>query len=321
MAFFSSAENRIKCGRCGTEFDVNKNKDGCPLCGLGSIKVIEQEAKNFNNIKETESDLLNIPIELKLSPGKIIVDKESSKVGLWGMFNDFFSGKALLRISANMLEKEKKEYVSLNQLIESAKKIMNDRKLLSLKGFPNDIDSDSSVGRLVYHFMAGFHKIGLFEVKTIGIQEGKSIWNYSWDDLMIRPTKEGLEFARIKNKVFEDKDYENQTLTNEESKWMIKYLREIDKKGFKEYTILKQIVDFIREGNNGNKDLWGWFKKNPNFITYIKDWSSKNNNQKAFEKQLTNLSQTFSSGKISILRELGIIKNKRNDYTIIGELK
>lgn len=321
MAFFSSSENRVKCGKCGTEFDINKNKDGCPLCGFGRIRVVDKEAEiKISSAEQSEHDLLKIPNDIKLPQGKVIVDEESGKVGLWGMFNDFFSGKALLRINANLLEKDRTEYISLNKLIENSKKTMYSRNLLSLKGFPNDIEADSSVGRLVYHFVAGFHKIGLFEVKVVGTHESKSIWNHSWEDLMIRPTKEGLEFARIRNRIFEDKDYENQTLTKEESVWMINYLKEIDKKGFKEYSLLKEIKIFIQEGHNGNKDLWEWFKKNPSFISYIKYWSSKNNNPKAFEKQLTNLSQTFSSGKISLLRELGIIQNKRNDYTIIGEI-
>ena len=85
--------------------------------------------------------------------------------------------------------------------------------------------------------------------------------------------------------------------------------------------MLKEIASFIQKGNNGNNDLREWFKKNPIFVSYVKEWSSKSDDDKEFEKQLSNLSQTYGSGKISLLRELGVISNKRNDYKVIGELK
>ena len=209
----------------------------------------------------------------------------------------------------------------MNELIEKAKGVMQENRLTVLKGFPNDIESDSSVGRLVFHFLAGFNKMGLVNVKLVGTSEREIIWSEPWETIIIAPTQKGLEFARLRNWVFDEHDYKNQVLTEEEQKWMINYLIEIDQQGFKEYHLLKQITSFIKKGKNGNRDLWEWFKNNPEFITYIKSWSSKNDNPKAFEKQITNLAQTFGSGKISLLRELGIIKNKRNDYTIVGELK
>ena len=66
--------------------------------------------------------------------------------------------------------------------------------------------------------------------------------------------------------------------------------------------------------------MWDWLKKNPEFVSYVKERSGKSKNPKAFERQLENLSKTFGASKISLLRELGIIKNKRDDYTIIGEI-
>ena len=43
-------------------------------------------------------------------------------------------------------------------------------------------------------------------------------------------------------------------------------------------------------------------------------------NKEVFEKQLGNYSKSYAASKISLLRELGAIRNKRNDYTIIGEI-
>ncbi len=323
MALFSK-ENRVKCGRCNTEFDFQKNSERCPLCGFGKHMFTNDSLPKIDNVGSKElskNDYLIIPSYLKLSKGKVISDHETSIVGLWGMVNDFFSGKALLRINANLLNETKKDYISLFDLIECAKNTILYNKLTKLKGFPNDVTADSSVGRLVYHFIDGFHKMGLFEIKPLKKMEGEKIWSEDWKNILIRPTEEGLAFSRLSNKVFDEKNYEDQTLTVVESEWLLQYLREIDKKGFKEYTLLKEIFFFIKNGNNGNKDLWAWFKKNPSFIKYIEAWSGKKDNPKAFEKQINNLAQTFSSGKISLLREIGIIKNKRNDYTIIGDIE
>ena len=163
--------------------------------------------------------------------------------------------------------------------------------------------------------------MGLFDVMLKDKQEKKNIWNEEWKNILIRPTKEGLEFARLKNNVFDLGKYDEQVLTKEESAWLIGHLKEIGSKGFREYDTLLKVLNFIKEGNNGNKDLWNWFAKNNDFVSYVSEWSAKNDNPKAFNKQLSNLAQTFGSGKISLLRELGVIKNKRNDYTVIGDLK
>lgn len=320
MALFSK-ENRIKCGRCNTEFDLQKNLQSCPLCGFGKHMFKEMTGDPSSTVGEIKiEDYLVPPPSMNFAPGKIVLDHETKVVGLWGMVNDFFSGKALLRINANMISERKKDYVSLFDLIEFSKKMMHRYNLTKLKGFPNDLNSESSVGRLVYHFIDGFYKMGLFEVKFTKKFDGGKIWKEDWRDILIRPTEEGLEFARLPNRVFDEKNYEEQTLTNKEREWIINYLKKIDNKGFKEYTLLKEIFLFLKKGNNGNVDLWNWFKSNDSFVSYLKVWSSKKENPKSFNKQIEKLAQTFSIGKISLLREMGVIKNKRNDYTIIGEL-
>ncbi|MBS3088628.1 hypothetical protein J4402_02500 [Candidatus Pacearchaeota archaeon] len=326
MSLFSSSENRVKCGKCGTEFDLNKNQDSCPLCGFGRSQPIDiLSNKEFQQEESShEKDLLSIPPQLKLSKGNINAGGGRNKIGSWGMFNDYFSGKFLLRINANLMHEKKVEFVSLHELIENAKVIISKRGLKKMKGFPNDIKTESSVNRLVNHFLVEFYNMGLFDVQSKSPIKKKSIWNESWENILVRPTSEGLEFAKLKNKIFDEKAApikDNQILTNEERQWLINYLKNIEKYNFKEYSLLKEIASFIQKGNNGNNDLREWFKKNPIFVSYVKEWSSKSDDDKEFEKQLSNLSQTYGSGKISLLRELGVISNKRNDYKVIGELK
>jgi hypothetical protein len=313
MKLIDQTENWVKCGRCNTEFDLNKNTIGCPLCGFG------KEDKRFvgSNVKFSSHLTLPLP-ELKLKKVTPIVDEGTKLVGSWGMFNDFFSGKFVCRTLTHMIKEKGENYIKLSDLIEKAKMIVKENNLSELKGFPKDVDSDSSIGRLVYHFISTFYGMGLLDLKTVK-NNADNIWSESWSNILITLTQDGYEFAKLRNKIFDENDRSSQTLTTEEKEWMIEFLKEIDKKGYKEYSILSQVHSFIKKGNNG-KDLWKWFKENENFIRYLKSWSKKKSNAKEFQKQIANLSQTFASGKISLLRELGLISNRRNDYSIIGEL-
>ncbi|MBI2176683.1 hypothetical protein HYU40_05060 [Candidatus Woesearchaeota archaeon] len=309
---FATGENRVKCGKCGSEFDLNKNSDGCPLCGFGPNGINSQSVSK-------ELNYLTIPPQIKVPSGQIVLDDLTRSVGLWGMFNDFFSGKALLRISANLLYTQKVEYVPLTKLIGESKKIIKRYELSKLKGFPKDLDDNFSIRRLVTHFLDGFRNLGLFEVHLEKGAQKKNIWNEDWDKILVRPTSQGLEFARLKNNIFDNLD-KNQVLTPEEKIWLLNYLKSIDRQGFKEYTLLSDVYSFIKKGNNGKDDLWKWFENNPKFVAYVKKVSSKTNDPVEFKKQLSNLATTFSSGKISLLRELGLVKNERNDYSIIGRM-
>ena len=76
MGLFTTQENRIRCGKCNTEFDLNKNSDGCPMCGFGKktakegvteVKTISQKIQD-----EQASMYFQIPPSLRLSSGKVI---------------------------------------------------------------------------------------------------------------------------------------------------------------------------------------------------------------------------------------------------------
>jgi ribosomal protein L37E len=331
--FNTKRENTVKCGKCGTEFDLELNKEGCPLCGFGRNKETDS-ADSYESVAATykarEEELrkkvygignyLAIPPQIKSSKGKPLLTEQTKSVGQWGMFNDYFSGKALLRICANQINENNSKNISLDSLIQTAKEVMRRENLCSLKGFPNDIKSESSVNRLVYHFVVGFYEMGMFEVELNASVKKNSLWNHDWEEIFLRPTEEGLEFARLKNKVFDEKKYEDQTLTPEERAWLLNYLKRLDKSGFKEYTLLKEIVSFMKKGKTG-KDLEKWFSENGKFRDYLKTWSAKSDNEEKFEKQVRNLAVTFSASKISLLRELGIIKNERNNFKVIGDIE
>jgi ribosomal protein L37E len=303
-------ENRVKCGRCSTEFDINKNLKGCPLCGFG-------KGSTSSNFTIKKSSYLSVPPKLNLKAFLPIVDEERKIVGAWGMFNDFFSGKAVCRILAHVMNETGNDYIKLDDLIKKTTEVFADCNLSELKGFPKDLQSDSSVGRLVYHFISTFANMGLLNIKS----NNKSNWtSEGWNNVLITLTKDGYEFAKLRNKIFDDNDRSSQVLTVEEREWMIEFLKEIDKKGYKEYSILYEVYTFIKKGHNGKNDLWKWFRENKNFRKYLEVWSRKVDKPKEFEKQIANLAQTFAAGKLSLLRELGIISDRRNDYTVIGEL-
>jgi len=320
---YNLSENRIKCGKCNTEFDLNKN-DGCPLCGFGiGLQTAGIRINKKLQIEDGSINYLAIPKNLDLKPGQLRIDDETKSVGSWGMFNSFFPGKAVLRILANMLDKEKTKIVTLDALINKTSEETQKYSLSKLRGFPNDPNNKNSIGRLVYHFIRTFTEMGFFTVKPK--EETKNnVWDEPWVNIEITLTKEGLEFAKLKNKIFDNGDFsqasiEFQILTKEEKQWLTCYLKKIDEKEYKEYSILKNVFDFIKQGHNGKDELWNWFETNPDFINYVKQWSRKTDNPEAFEKQIKNLSITFAGGKLALLRELGVVSNKRNDYTIVGE--
>ena len=316
----SEEKNWVRCGQCNTEFDLNKN-DGCPLCGFGSKgKHSDIQLYKKKILADKRTDYLMVPdYNFKVKPINPIIDYETQSVGSWGMFNSFFPGKAVLRILANLIRDKKADSITLQELVNTTKDVIKDSGFNEFRGFPNNPDKDNSIGRLVYHFIKTFAKMGLLNAYSDG-RNDESVWKENWSDIQISLTLDGLEFAKLRNKLFDELE-KNQILTSEEKKWLLDYLKKIDKMGYKEYSMLRDIYKFIKEGHNGKNELWDWFGKNRNFRNYIKKGSRKANDQDAFKKQVENLSMTFAAGKLALLRELGVISNKRNDYTILEDLK
>ena len=323
MGLFTTQENRIRCGKCNTEFDMNKNRDYCPLCGFGKKTAKEsiEEAKVLpKKIQDDQSSMyFQIPPSLRLSSGKITSNDETKTWGAWLMFNDFFAPKFLSRVLVWKMQKENSDAILLSELMNESIGLISKYNLSHLKGFPN-LKKDIEGNRLVHHFLRTFVNMGLVNAEPV--EKGiKDVWKEKWDKIKVSLTKEGLNFAQIKNNVFDDGRTE-QILTPEEKKWLIDHLKQIDKEGYKEYSILKGIYDFLKAGNNGNQDLWSWFENDEKFKKYILSRSERaRNDDKKFKKQIHNYARSFASAKISLLRELGVIKNKRNDYTVMGALE
>lgn len=321
MGLFTTQENRIRCGKCNTEFDLNRNPDGCPLCGFGKKiakeGVTESKVMPKKNPDDPASMYFQIPPSLKLSSGKVISNDETKTWGAWLMFNDFFAPKFLSRVLAWKMQKENSKSILLSDLMSESIGLIREHNLSHLKGFPN-LEKDKEGGRLVHHFLRTFVNMGLVNAEPIE-KDIEDVWKEKWDKIKVSLTKEGLEFAQIKNRVF-DEGRAEQILTLEEKDWLIDHLNQIDKEGYREYSILKGIYDFLKVGNNGNKDLWAWFENNEKFKKYILSRSERaRNDDKKFKKQLYNYARSFASAKVSLLRELGVVKDKRNDYSIIGE--
>ena len=316
MAFFSSQENRIRCGSCNTEFDLNKNK-GCPLCGLGNNLMATTESSSKLKAQRHSIDYIVSSPAINVRTGAITTNSETRAIGSWGMFNSFFPGKFALRVLGNMLYESKKKFIPLKELINKCTEVLSRRGLSRYRGFPNDPFADSSIGRFVSHFIKTFANMGLFEVKSKEKTKG-TIWDEPWKNIEITLTKQGYEFATLRNKILDEHE-DAQVLTEEEKVWLLKHLKSIDNE-YKEYSTLLAVFRFIKSGHNGKDDLWNWFKNNTNFVEYVKDWSRKANDPIAFTKQINNLAPMFASAKLALLREIGVIKNKRNDYTVIGEI-
>ena len=315
----NSFENNIICGNCGTHFDFNRNPAGCPLCGFGKDHILntkKQITLPMNQKDETLQRLFDIPSDIELQSGNVIIDDETKTWGSWLMFNDFFAPKLITRVLAWKLHEEETETILLSSLMSDVIKTIEESGLSKMKGFPN-LNKDPKGERLVNHFLRTFTKMGLTFVKPLN-PDVKDIWKENWEKIRVTLSIKGLEFAQMKNPVFDEQKTE-QILSKEEKKWIIDYLKEIDEVGYREYSILKEVYNFIKEGNNGNKDLWNWFINNEKFRNYIPERSKRaREDPEIFQKQMENYARSFSTAKISLLRELGVINNKRNDYSITG---
>ncbi|MBI2581045.1 hypothetical protein HYV85_04560 [Candidatus Woesearchaeota archaeon] len=320
MGLFTIQENRIICGRCNTEFDLNKNLEGCPLCGFGKKAAKEPEEARALTTKAKEEGLiefLHIPPSLKLTSGTITKDEETETWGSWLMFNDFFAPKFLARVLAWKMHMAKTDSILLSDLMESSINIISKYNLSTLKGFPN-LEKDKEGNRLVNHFLWTFVNMGLIQAKAVD-KNIDDVWKESWDKIKVSLTKEGLEFAQIRNAVFDDEETE-QILTQDEKNWLVNHLKQIDKEGYREYSVLREVYNFLKAGKNGNKDLWNWFENNEKFKKYILSRSERaRKDERVYRKQIHNYARSFASAKVSLLRELGVVKDKRNDYSIIGE--
>jgi hypothetical protein len=297
------------------------------VCESTQIIVGDQ----LKNISSVEKDYLDTPPKIENFKDSKVIFYHGQKnqgenyriksIGSWGQFNSFFPIKAASRILTNYLYEKSLESVKLNEFVDKCLLIFEQKGYTKYRGFPSS-DKDTARGRFVWHFLTTAYEMGLIRISNSNLgSEGMPRTLLDWKEVEIDVTKDGMEFALLPNNIF-DGISDQQVLTTDEKEWMISYLIKIDEEGYKEYSLLKGISKFLAEKHNGKDDLWGWFKNNNTFVEYIKSWSrkTKKGDEQALTEQIDTLSKSFASSKVALLRELGIVKNKRNDYTILEEL-
>jgi len=305
-------ELRIKITRENAERVAELIKELAQLEAEGMVAIsTEAEATKPEPAKPLLNYLSPPPDLPNLESGTPYLETPAAKhVGTWGQFNSFFPVKAVLRILCQMVGEASGEPINLQELVDRSKNIFKSAGLGRYRGFPSS-NKESAIGRLVWHFITPAHEMGL--VKIEGAEE---IPIHGWGKVRISPTSEGLEFAKLKNPVFDEGSTE-QVLSVPEREWVISYLKKIDEGGYKEFSFLREVFGELKKGNT---DLVPWFEKSRRFVNYIRGWSSKAGDEKKLKKQVANVANTFAASKIALLRELGVISNKRNDYTVMGTL-
>jgi len=276
-----------------------------------SAAVLDIE-KTAETSKEVAKKYLSPPPAFDdLVHGEVTLTETAKYVGTWGQFNSFFPMKAVLRVLAHLMEESNRSPVSLQALVDKSVQAFKAMGLQRFRGFPKRYKRESSIGRLVWHFVTTACEMGLIKI------EGDSeIPSHDWDRVSISITREGWEFSKLENRLL-DWNGKEQVLTDDERNWMADYLKKIDVRGFREFSIL---MDVFEELKKGNTDISSWLERNENFRQYIRSWSRKTENLAEFDQQLKTVAIMFAQSKIALLREMGAISNRRNDYTVIGSL-
>jgi hypothetical protein len=309
-----SLELRITITRENVDKIVQLIKELVYLESTIAVSGIKTEEPSAPIVEAAPSYLAPSPELKNLTTGRAMADSAEAKhVGTWGQFNSFFPVKAVLRILAHMVEENDGKPVNLQQLVDKSIEVFRVAGLSQYRGFPmrrkGKAEKESAIGRLVWHFIIPARKMGLIEADN-------EIPIRAWDKANVSITREGLEFARLENLVFDKKGRE-QVLSGAERGWVLNYLKKIDGEGYKEYSFLTRIFEELK---NGNTKIAAWLEKDEEFNKYVKSWSKKGKNPKEFKKQIEHVAAMFAQGKIALLRELGLISNKRNDYAIVGTL-
>ncbi len=297
---------------------------------ISAILEDERPTSIQSNKSSSKINYLATPEHLdNLPPGSVAhygtnEDDRLKLVGTWGQFNSFFPVKAALRILGNMIAYTSNRFIRLDNFIDQcidviSKTKISGKRLGGFRGFPSR-SKDSAIGRFVWHFLTPTFEMGLITIQSeehviAMIPHSQN----DWSKVAVSLTQEGYYFASLQNPVFDNMS-KNQILSQEEKKWLINYLIKINQDGFNEYSILFGVYSTLLQSNNDPVKLWNWFENNTDFINYIKSWTTKINDENALNQQILNLSRTFASSKIALLRELGIVRDKRGDYSIIGDL-
>lgn len=276
-------------------------------------ELVEWEAKGiaegFPNIGVAELTRTATPAGLLAEIPEVgeirVAEPEIKKrmFGAWGMFNSYAPGKAALRVLMNLVNENAENPTKFTHLIDECMTYFSRSGLYKHRGFPKKI-TESARGRLATHLIKPFHDMGLMKVYG-GMKDGH-----------VMLTKKGLEFAKLQNPLLDEKD-KAKPLSEEESEWLINYLQMIDKLGYKEFSTLKGLVEFLAGSERKFEDIADWFKNQREFVEWLREGSRYKDDPEAFSRQLSNVARTFASGKIALLRELGVLSTSRATYQVL----
>jgi len=284
-------------------FDLNKNSRGCPLCEL------TRKNQPLENISTASSNLLSKPSKMKVvEKGAICINENTRTIGTHPWFNTLFSAKAACRILENIRTPNKEP--SLQDLLTACKPAFIAASLTQYRGFPKDVEEPSSLGRLALHFLQAYSDLGLIAFK-MGDNLIDNLPSRGWDKIKVVLTVAGAEFIALPNKIF-DEQQPIQQLTDEERTWFINYVKQAEKRGFGEYRVLKDFAVFLKKKPTKSEELRNWFLAYAPFKQFV----AKNPN----EDRAKNLAATLAGSKLALLRELGIVNDARNDYSVVRDL-
>lgn len=298
---------------------TKKNKDKILklLSELIDSEVEGSVGIGFGRNKENEVQTNIVSRDNYLSPPSNVNNLEFGKpnickspYGAFAMFNSYIPGKASLRILAHLMAENKGKPIKYKDLIAKCVEIYEKTGLSKYRGFPNvgKKKKESSISRLEWHLIYPFDEMGLIQIREENFERLVSI------------TREGLDFARIPNLLL-DEGHDKSVLSDKEKEWLVEYLEKIESDGFEEYSVLSNLVEFLKTGKKNRQDIINWFMENKKIVDFIRESSRYKNDDDQFSKQLQNLCSTFVAGKIALLRELGTVLDKRGDYSAIKNLK
>lgn len=231
----------------------------------------------------------------------------SSRFGTWGMFNSYVPGKAALRVLSNLIDEKGGKPVIFSELLSECISYFARSGLGKYRGFPKKT-SESAQQRLAIHLVLPYEDMGL--IRTQGNKKDPSVVL----------TKEGIEFTTLRNPLLDDGD-KKKSLSEKESLWMRKHLRKIDQLGFKEFSVFVDLANFLSGKEKRYHEIVSWFKSNQSFVDWLKTGSRHRDDPKAFSRQLENVARTFATGKIALLRELGVVSTARATYRVLQNLE
>lgn len=232
---------------------------------------------------------------------------KKSTFGSWGMFNSYVPGKAALRVLINLINKNDGKPVRFSDLVDECIAYFSKSGLYMYRGFPKKA-SESARGRLAMHLISPYHKMGLMRV------------NDDKRDPYVMITQEGFTFAKLQNPLLDGGD-KTKSLSEEESRWLMSHLKTIEEQGYMEFSVLQNLTHFLATENRRFEDIVDWFKNNQNFVDWLKAGSRYKDDPKAFSFQLQNVARTFATGKIALLRELGVLTTSRAKYHVLRSLE